>query len=260
MRAKLTFLRALVVGTLSGVLTSACQTYDFEPVEPIAISQTTETRTVEARASKPNLMLLVDTSGSMTAPVNPNKAECRTAKGICGSTSNPCDTTKCPTRWSDLQDAMSSFLKESGTIARIGLATYPNPNVIDNYGGCAASSSLTVSLPASNVEDDATLKTQSEKVTAELLAIKNSGPEGSRVPKGGTPTSESLKYLAKLNELKEEDRADFVVLLTDGLPNCNENYPTPAPSQDCFCILSSCTPTRGLSGWVASTRIPPWMR
>jgi hypothetical protein len=244
MRAKLTFLRALVVGTLSGVLTSACQTYDFEPVEPIAISQTTETRTVEARALKPNLMLLVDTSGSMTAPVNPALPGCKTTNGtVCGSSANPCDTTKCPTRWSDLQDAMSSFLTESGTIARIGLATYPDPNVYDNYGGCGASSSLSVPLPGSNVEDDVTLKKQADDVKAKLLAIKNSG--GALVPTGGTPTSESLKYLAKLNELKEGERADFVVLLTDGLPNCNENFPTPAPSQDCFCILSSCAPDTG---------------
>ena len=77
MRAKLTLLRALVLGTVGGVLATGCQTYDFEPVEPLAVSQTTETRSIEARARKPNLMLLVDTSGSMTDPAN--KSLIRTA-------------------------------------------------------------------------------------------------------------------------------------------------------------------------------------
>ncbi|WNG18646.1 adventurous gliding motility lipoprotein CglB [Cystobacter fuscus] len=237
MRAKLTFLRALVVGTLSGVLTSACQTYDFEPVEPVAIVQTTETRSIEARARKPNLMLLVDTSGSMTAPVNPSLPACKVNGATCGSSENPCDTTKCPTRWSDLQDAMSSFLDQSGTIARIGLATYPDPNDPEGLG-CKASTSLKVSLPPGDVEDNASLDTNAKKVKAELLAIKNSG--GALKPTGGTPTSESLKYLARLQELQGEDRADFVVLLTDGLPNCNSNYPSPfgSPGSTCFCILT----------------------
>lgn len=242
MRAKLTFLRALVVSTLSGVLTSACQTYDFEPVEPLAISQTTETRIIEARARKPNLMLLVDTSGSMMAPVNPALPACRVNGSVCNEL-NPCDVKTCPTRWSDLQDAMTSFLAESGTIARIGLATYPDPkNDMEGFG-CQASTGLKVPLPTGDVEDDGTLKQNADKVTAELLAIKNNKVATSDVtPTGGTPTSESLKYLAKLQELQGTDRTDFVVLLTDGLPNCNSNYPSPygVPNSSCFCILQSC--------------------
>ncbi|ATB40843.1 hypothetical protein CYFUS_006304 [Cystobacter fuscus] len=242
MRAKLTFLRALVVGTLSGVLTSACQTYDFEPVEPLAISQTTETRTIEARARKPNLMLLVDTSGSMMDPVNASLPACTVSGKVCGE-QNPCDVTRCPTRWSDLQDAMSSFLTESGTIARIGLATYPDPN--NGFIGCGATTSLKVPFPTGDQEDDVTLKTIADKAKAELLAIKNSPAGNAVTPTGGTPTSESLKFLAGLNELQGTERADFVVLLTDGLPNCNESYPNPAPSADCYCILSNCSTEYG---------------
>jgi hypothetical protein len=47
---------------LAVVLATGCQTYDFEPVEPLAVAQTTESRSIKARAPKPNLMLLVDTS------------------------------------------------------------------------------------------------------------------------------------------------------------------------------------------------------
>jgi hypothetical protein len=238
MSAKLTFLRALVVGTVSGVLTSACQTYDFEPVEPLAISQTTETRTIEARASKPNLMLLVDTSGSMTAPVDPTLPGCKVGTQVCGD-SNPCNTSVCPTRWSDLQAAMSSFLSESGSIARIGLTTYPD---LAGNGGdeCGTSSSVSVPFPA-DTDEDAALLANAELVKNKLLSIKNSTTTNEQTPKGGTPTSLSLQYVGGRPEMQGANRADFVVLLTDGLPNCNANYPSPfgTPNSTCFCILAN---------------------
>lgn len=246
MRAMLNFPRALVVGTLCGLLAAACQTYDFEPVEPLAISQTTETRRIEARARKPNLMLLVDTSGSMTAPVNPALAACKLGNGqTCGAdANNPCNTAVCPTRWSDLQSAMSSFLEENGTIARIGLATYPNPTTpTGEVAGCGATSALSVALPTGDLEDDNTLKTNSSAARAALQAIKNSRSgtsDRSQIPTGGTPTSTSLQFLGSRPELQSTDRADFVVLLTDGLPNCNAKFPKPYPDPTCFCILATC--------------------
>jgi hypothetical protein len=54
-----------------------------------------------------------------------------------------------------------------------------------------------------------------------------------------------LQYVGKLQELNGPNRADFVVLLTDGLPNCNAKYPSPfgTPNSTCFCILQggNCT-------------------
>ncbi|HEY0093821.1 MAG TPA: VWA domain-containing protein, partial [Archangium sp.] len=76
MRAKQTLLSALAVSLVGGVLATGCQTYDFEPVEPLAVAQTTETRRIEARGLKPNMMMLVDTSGSMTAPVDKTDRDC----------------------------------------------------------------------------------------------------------------------------------------------------------------------------------------
>ncbi|MET0406386.1 MAG: adventurous gliding motility lipoprotein CglB [Cystobacter sp.] len=248
MRAKLNFLRALVVGTLSGVLATACQTYDFEPVEPLAISQTTETRVIEARARKPNLMLLVDTSGSMNDPVNPALPACRLSNGeTCrgnlnsGVDARACNTRTCPTRWSDLQEAMSAFLAESGTVGRIGLATYPDNRLA---GGCGASSSISVPLPEGDVEDDATLRANAEAVKNKLLSIKNDKPsdeDPTPTPIGGTPSSTSLRFVGSRPELQGDDRADFVLLLTDGTPNCNANYPSPygSPGSTCFCTLGS---------------------
>ncbi|KFA93266.1 adventurous gliding motility lipoprotein CglB [Archangium violaceum] len=259
MRAKLTLLRALVLGTVGGVLATGCQTYDFEPVEPLAISQTTETREISARNAKPNLMMLVDTSGSMTLPVNENLRDsvgtyvCRrggTASGdICGvNESFPCDTGgappgRCPTRWTSLQHAMSSFLTDSGGIARIGLATYPDLNA-DKVYKCGGTAGITVPLPPSDADDEATLKATATDVNTKLQAIKNaSSTTGVQKPEGGTPTNDSLKYMLTLPELQTNARSSFVLLLTDGLPNCSLQFPTPYPNAGCKCTLGTLSGT-----------------
>ena len=125
MRAKSTPLSALLAGMFGVAVIASCQTYDFEPVDPLAIAQTTKETVITARRSKPDVMLLVDISGSMTKPVNENlvvngtrACDLRTDAGVvftCGE-QDPCDTTKCPTRWSELQGAMGPFLAESGNL------------------------------------------------------------------------------------------------------------------------------------------------
>jgi hypothetical protein len=226
MRAKLTLLLSLAVGTFGGVLAAGCQTYDFEPVEPLAVSQTTVETRVEARALKPNLMLLVDTSGSMTEPLDKNLAACKLSNGTTCGGESPCPTT-CPTRWRALQGAMDSFLSKNGRVARVGLATYPDLTQSSVCGG--ATTGLRRGLPTA--EDDNTLIAQAAAVNAAIQGIPNSGPNR---PLGGTPTSPSLDFLGTLPELQVEGREDLVLLLTDGLPNCNEKFDASKP---CTCTL-----------------------
>jgi len=51
--------------TFAGLAFAGCQTYNFEPVEPVAFAQTTTTRSFFGKRTKPNLMLVLDKSGSM---------------------------------------------------------------------------------------------------------------------------------------------------------------------------------------------------
>ena len=244
MRANLTLLSTLLWGTLGGVL-AGCQTYDFEPVDPLAISQTTETRTLEAREAKPNLMLLVDTSGSMTDPTNPDLTDssgvkvCKSGGATCG-VSFPCDTARCPTRWTELQGAMNDFLTGSATAARIGLSTYPDLGP-DKKASCGATTGVSVPLPAEDMDDTDTLLANANKVRERILAIKNStsSPTTEQTPQGGTPTSQSLQFVGSLPALQTANRSDFVLLLTDGLPNCNSAFADPYPSANCYCTLGT---------------------
>jgi hypothetical protein len=239
MRAKLTLLSALAVGLLGGLFASGCQTYDFEPVAPLAIAQTTEVRTIEARERKPNLMLLVDTSRSMIDPMDSSNPGCRNNRGeVCGVSTFPCNTATCPTRWSALQEAMEDFLASSGSVARIGLAFYPHAVAGDDSieNSCRATTAVSVPLPAPEVEDDAALIANARAAWDRIFSIKN---QGDIEPRGGTPISASLQYLTSVTSLQEAARSNFVVLLTDGLPNCNGAHRTPYPSSSCFCTIGS---------------------
>jgi len=239
MRAKLNILSALAVGLVGGVLATGCQTYDFEPVEPLAVAQTTESRSIKARAPKPNLMLLVDTSGSMKEPAEPSLEVCKKNGVSCGESTFQCNIAGgCDTRWSALQKAMTDFLKGTATSARIGLTTYPK----DDF--CGASSAVRTTLPAEDLEDATTLTAKADEALNTLLAIKTyATATGDKTPEGGTPTGESLKFVGTqlVNQRAQQkvERSDFVLLLTDGLPNCNENYPDAYPSTKCFCTLTN---------------------
>lgn len=219
-------LRYLVPGLL-GALALGCQTYDFEPVEPLALSQTTVVTRVEARNLRPNLMLVVDTSGSMTDPVNSSLPACRVNGNLCGYDFE-CPSG-CPSRWRDLKGALNSFLTESGNIARLGLTTYPwndnNPNTEDT---CLGSQALRVGLPAQ--ETESALRAHALQINQLVQNIPNFGAGG---PAGGTPTASSLTFVGNLSEMQAAEREDFVLLLTDGLPNCNSRL----DGRTCRCTL-----------------------
>ncbi|MCP3142425.1 adventurous gliding motility lipoprotein CglB [Pyxidicoccus xibeiensis] len=245
MRAKLTLLSALALGTFSGALVAGCQTYDFEPVEPLAIAQTTVEETITARGRKPNIMMLVDTSGSMTDPVNKSNPSCLVEDGdemvVCG-TSSPCDTRICPTRWTELQAAVPDFLADSGRYVRFGLTTYPETGGSTSSAvSCNPSTANSVRKPLAQVEDEAGLLAHANDINAIIQGIPNFG-QGN--PSGGTPTSLSLRFVGNLEAMQSEDRTDFVILLTDGLPNCNPQNVNDGTSAACKCTqtgVSACT-------------------
>ncbi len=221
------------------LLAGSCQTYDFERVVPLAVAQTTDKTIVASKRLKPNVMLLVDNSGSMLQPTNSAAAGCPAG---CGTASNQCPAT-CPTRISELKSAMSTFLQTSGTIARLGVTKFP----IDQL--CAASTNVDVQFPLPTTTDDATdqaLTMTASQVNAFVQSL---------VPSGGTPTGRSLEFLGTYGGLNNsaDFRDDFVLLLTDGLPNCNDANPnalcscggtcSAAQTSACGCTTSVCTGT-----------------
>ncbi|QSQ27300.1 adventurous gliding motility lipoprotein CglB [Pyxidicoccus parkwayensis] len=245
MRAKLTLLSALAFGTVTGAIATACQTYDFEPVEPLAIAQTTVEETIQARSRKPNIMLLVDTSGSMTDPVDKSDPDCKVSGStdVCGD-SEPCNTAICPTRWTELQAAVPQFLSDSGKFVRFALTTYPETGGSTSSGvSCNPSTANSVRKDLPAAEDDDSLLVHANSINDIIQGIPNAGPLR---PFGGTPTSLSLRFVGGLNGMQAPDRENFVILLTDGLPNCNpDNVNDGSNPTACKCTQTGATACTG---------------
>jgi len=230
---------------------SACQTYDFEPVAPLSIGQTQTSSNVIAVKNKPNFMLLVDKSGSMDQPVDPSNPACRVggANGpVCGDPqkANPCNTTVCPTRWSELSKALNQFLQDFPLIGRYGLSLFPEP---ENNGGCGPTTKQTSPLPPTTSTDaPATLQAAADATRAALNLVSSTNPPGPTGTGGGTPTAASLAFLATVSSLvNDPSRDEIVILFTDGLPNCNGGLKDLAGTPACQCTfgpaLDDCGPT-----------------
>jgi hypothetical protein len=184
----------------------------------------------------PNVMLLIDVSGSMNLPINPSDSQCPAS---CGTTTANLCPAACATRIGQLRSAISTWLSTRGSSLRLGLTTYPAGTM------CQVPTGPSVSLPAPTTTDEgttATLQANASAINTTLQAI---------APVGGTPTGDSLRTLAAVSGLTSADsRADYVVLITDGLPNCNGSNAnglcscgascTSAQTAACNCTTSSC--------------------
>ncbi len=177
---------------------------------------------IDGGALMPNVMLLIDTSGSMSLPINPQAVECPAG---CGSSSTNLCPVPCPTRIAQLRSGVGNWLAARGTSVRLGLTTFPEGTL------CQLPTSAAVALPAPSATDEGTASVLQQNASQISLALQ------ARTPQGGTPTGPALTLLASTPGLTATDgREDFVVLITDGLPNCNANNTNAA----CTCNPSLC--------------------
>jgi hypothetical protein len=229
MRLKTSLLSAsAALAALLGV--AACQTYDFEPVEPLALAKTNQVKKVVARKSKPNLMLLVDKSGSMVDPA------------------------ESPSRLSELKRAMvgtsgDGFLTNpaTATVARMGLAVFPTATSATNEVSACQQGKIKYDIVNSPTDDESALATASQQIASFIngMVDASSAPPGTdpdQLVIGGTPTAASLALLGTVPSLVTEERDDFILLLTDGLPNCNGSL----DRTSCTCVdgTTSCASAR----------------
>jgi len=232
------------------IVAAACQTYDFVPVAPLSVSQEESSTPIVVRKFKPNVMVLVDKSGSMDLPVVPSLPACTRNGTLCGSgdtaKTNPCNVTTCPTRWSELNLALDPFLQAQAQTVRFGLAFFPEPVTGVDQPNCVPTTAARVDLPA-NPDDDspATLSALSEAARLALSTVKSQNPPGPIGTGGATPTGPSLQFFSTYAPLLDPFRLDLVVLLTDGLPNCNGAV----PAANCVCTATAdrCPPQASTS-------------
>ncbi len=198
---------------LTCLLLVGCQAYQFEPVTPQTLVVSTEIDLPPVL--KPNVMMAVDRSGSMAAKVASPDPACQACQpGSCPAS--------CPTRISELKSAVFAALSDDRV--RLGLTVFPEDppaNLVGAEAACVPASSIRVPLPAPARVDDAQAS-MANRAAASLVNVAVQALS----PNGGTPTGATLAFLGTRSELKATDaRNDFVLLLTDGLPNCNANNP-----------------------------------
>jgi hypothetical protein len=158
---------ALALGALLGVAAAGCQTYDFEPVLPVTLAQTTFRNLAYQRSLKANLFVLVDRSGSMDGKILPG-----------------C-TTGCATRISEVRNSMGGFLAGSGTLARMGLAFFPGSS---SASSCAPTASVEVPLPPPTADDTGTDAALQASADAMRTAIAGAPPPAAPPPRPRWPS------------------------------------------------------------------------
>lgn len=181
----------------------------------------------------PAVMLLVDTSGSMNAPLMPSSPDC----GGCSGSSCP---VTCPTRGTVLTAGITQFLQTQPGAAWLGLTTFPDPVPSFVPSGCAPSVAQMVALAPVEGDSPSAVVAQTQTLLARVQSFG-----GAIQFTGGTPTAPSLRFLATLPALMATTRRAGVILVTDGLSNCNSNNPlscqsSPLPDQTLCTLGANC--------------------
>jgi hypothetical protein len=142
-----------------------------------------QTVPIGGTAVEPNIMLAIDRSGSMADPADAS-----------GSTS----------RWDALKGSLGMVLSQNAGKARWGLSLFPSGGY-DDY--CDAGQ-IDVPLALGN---EAQVKAKVDAYSTEDVWYLE----------GGTPTGATMVAIKNAAVLTDTTRPNFLVLMTDGEPNCN---------------------------------------
>ncbi len=173
--------------------------------DPSATGTTTMTPCDEIKATlkpvEPNIMLVLDKSGSMVA--NPN-----------GFWDHDADVnTPKITRWNSLYQVVQSILTDYNDVINFGANLFPSKAAVQKYDATACVVNAVVEIPVAPKNKD---------------AILNGIPQAGDIKLyGGTPASAGVS--AALAHLKSLDPGipRAILLVTDGAANCATGAPLP---------------------------------
>ncbi|AKU91934.1 vWA domain-containing protein [Vulgatibacter incomptus] len=224
-------MRALRLGMsavmISGFGIAACQAYNMEGVDPQTVIAV-ETYGKFEQTKAPTLLIVQDRSGSMKAcfdPLNTPPGSVATSGG-CELDDGSTDKNR-RTRMEVAQQVMTKVVGRTRDEVRFGLIAY-------GVGASSCGDPIVLAEPASNGY---------QAVGAAYMEAPSLNK-----PAGGTPTTQALRMAydrlvaEKASDVDPQtgepnDRKRYVVLVTDGLMNCNTQHTTPcvcASETGCF--------------------------
>ncbi len=203
-------------------LATACQSYKFEAINPQPVVVVNQQVNISAKLKPPSIMIVQDTSGSMCESIgltDNTGVSCIGKDGYCsncspgnGSCANGC-TTKMQLTTNSINQILGQLNPASGQLF-IGLTAFPD-DLTGNEDPSVACATGKVIVPVG----DAT--TTTPQIQQYYTSIAGN-------PSGGTPTGATLLGpVADDPSMKNPDPTapKYVLLITDGLPNCNSNNP-----------------------------------
>jgi hypothetical protein len=193
------------LGMLAALLIVAgCGPTEVQGPDVVAVSQSSWTRHVVGRGFRSPLVLLVDRSAQMGAPLEPSNPACTAG---CGANS-PCPAD-CPTRLDETRRGLSAFLQRWGLEERMGLTAFPADEACT-----PPSTELVRPLSLEREADRHSLARSVVAINRQLDAL---------TPAGGVPIAEALRFVGTLPSMHEPNVDHFVLLVTGGGPACAQS-------------------------------------
>jgi len=210
----------LLIAAAASLSLVACQRYEADAVIPAAAQVTVKTPQVGHQLS-PNVMLVVDRSGSMDRAADGNGGDISACQRSWDGRDGGVQRTAC--KWDQLVAAMTGdadpttgFVGQLSDRAgqndpiRLGLVTFGAD------AACGAPMGTQVDIAANTAA----------AINQALFAIP---------PQGGTPTVAAMKLAAgAFSGVSEDGRSNFIVLVTDGAPDCNGDFVPDNQNNQCL--------------------------
>lgn len=165
----------------------------------------------------PSVMLVLDKSGSMVSAATgfwDHDADDANDDGIADADPNMMQAaTPKITRWNSLWTVVELIVTGFNGSMNMGAILFPSKSAESEYGevACIVNSEPEVPIGAMNAEA--------------IIAAIPPATAGDKVIQGGTPATRGVKTAIKELEGAPADQPKFMILVTDGAANCQENAP-----------------------------------
>jgi hypothetical protein len=170
-------------------------------------------QTVHASRGTPDVLLVLDRSATMTYGID-DECQCTgTDRGA-----PPCPKT-CKDRWSTLVSAVSTVISATPSFLW-GLKLFYTPDSAAGSGDARASSNVCA------VSAEVEVPMSADSGPAILAKIQ------ATIPEGNTPTQGAIVRATTYLKTVADQNGKFIVLATDGLPNCRPSATTVRPSEE----------------------------